>query len=196
MTLPKALCAALAAMGILSACAVSGHPATTAPTRPAPAYHMASPVAYTMADVQFADRMAAYLNGALAISGQARARSSNPQVLELALGTGAELRGQLQQLLGWYAQWGKKPPGSAAAVHGWAGVPSQAQIRQLAALRGPAFDHAFLELITADQQGVLGVATLEQEGGTFAPARQLAAQLVSGSTLAIVRLKQMLKPPT
>jgi uncharacterized protein (DUF305 family) len=154
---------------------------------------MASPPLYKLADVQFADRMYLYVSGALSISAQARGRASDPRVLQLASGMSSEMSGSKQELLGWFSAWGKSPPGPLPrSDRGWPGLPSQAALRQLRTLRGSTFDRMFLKLVIADQQGILGAATLEQEGGVFGSARQLASQLVSSSTLTIVHMKQLL----
>jgi uncharacterized protein (DUF305 family) len=178
---------------LLAGCSGSGHPAAAESPRPSFTYHMASPPAYKLADVQFADRVYLYVSGALSISAQARGRALDPRVLQLASGMSSELSGSKQELLGWFSAWGKRLPGGVSpSARGWPGLPSQAAVRQLEALRGSAFDRMFLKLVIADQQGMLAAATLEQEGGVFGSARQLASQLVSSSTLTIVHMKQLL----
>jgi len=199
----------MAALGLVTGCSGQGGPAAarspqqgrSASSGPsasgasrANSVHMASPAAYKVADVQYADRMNAYVNGALTLSAQAQGRTTDPVILEFAKGMAVELGGSHQQLTDWFAQWGSKSSaGSAAALRGWAGIPTSASERGLAAESGITFERAYLRLIIADQQGMLSASTLEQEGGAFGPARQLADQIVSSSTLAIVRVNQMLK---
>jgi uncharacterized protein (DUF305 family) len=155
---------------------------------------MASPPAHNAADLQFAGQMYVFASDAVLIASQARGRSADPQIALFAQGLRTVQVSTAEEVSSWFRMWGKPVPrNSDAAIRSTGGVPSSAQLRELAAARGPAFDRAFLKLIIADQQGALAAATLEQEGGAFGPARQLAAQMVSSSTLAIVRLDQMLK---
>ena len=154
---------------------------------------MPSPAAYKVVDLQFADRLYEYVSAATATAALAKGRTSAPQLLQLATGMGVETQGIKQELLGWFSQWGKKPPTGAAALIGWPGLRWQAQVRQLAHLRGTAFAQEFLNMVIANQHGALDAATIEQEGGVFGPARQLASQIVSSSTLAIVHSRQLLR---
>jgi uncharacterized protein (DUF305 family) len=185
----------VAALGITSGCGNSGHGATAAPPRPAVTYHMASPVAYTAADLTFVDRASVYLDDALMLARQAGTRSADPEIRQLAAGLRTVQQDNVQQLSGWLRQWGKRPSGLAVpdASGSWPGLPTDVQMKRLAQLKPASFDRAFLKLIIADQRGVLAASTLEQEGGAFGPARQLAAQIVASSALAIVRMKQLLK---
>jgi uncharacterized protein (DUF305 family) len=155
---------------------------------------MASPPAYTATDLQFVNRALVYTSDALTLTGEPGLRS-DPKVAQVAAGLRTSQQGIMQQLSGWLRQWGRKPPKiPASPTRGtWPGLASSAQIEQLRQLPPTAVASKFLNLIIADQQGVLAAATLEQERGEFGPARQLAAQLVASTTLTIVNLKQMLE---
>lgn len=174
----------------LAGCGGTMHPA--GPPGPSSAARRVTSPAHKAADVTFADRLTAYSRGALALAGEARGRASDPSMLELAAGLRTVQQGDAQEVADWFRAWGLRPPGAATAG-GPAGVPSAAQLSHLSVLTGPAFDRAFVKLVIADQQGALHAATAEQQTGSYAPARQLATQIVSASALAIVRLKHLLK---
>jgi uncharacterized protein (DUF305 family) len=155
---------------------------------------MASPPAYTATDLRFVNRALVYMNSALTLTGAPGIRS-DPQIAQLAAGLRTSQQGSMQQLSGWLRQWGRRPPEipTSPAPGSWPGLASRTQIKQLGRLPPTDLTSKFLNLIVADQQGVLAAATMEQEAGAFGPARQLAAQLVASTTLTIVNIRQMLK---
>jgi uncharacterized protein (DUF305 family) len=179
---------------LMPGCAHPGHGAAMPRPRSVGSFQMASPAAYSTADLSFVDRTYVYVDDALIIARQASSGSVDPQLRELAAGLITVQQGNLQQLSGWLRQWGKKPPARPASDAGgrWPGLPADIQIKGLARLKAAAFDRAFLTLIIADQQGALAATTAERERGAFGPARQLAAQMAASSTLAIVHMRQML----
>ncbi len=183
------------AVGLMTACA-SGQGATPRP-RPASTYAMASPAPYAKIDLQFVGRVYVYVDEALMLARLAATRSANPHIAQLAAELSTVQQGNVQQLSGWLRQWGKKPPGMplSPADGSWPGLATASQIARVARLSRVTFDHKFLKLLIADQRGELAVGTTEQEGGKFGPARQLASQIVSGSTLAIVRMMHLLRQP-
>lgn len=183
----------VAVAAVLTGCGGPGHGAAL-PPGPASSHHMAAPAAYRAADVTFADRTYVYLDDELVLAGLAATRSGDPQVRQLAGGLRTVQQSNVQQLSGWLQQWGKGLPGIPASDTGgsWPGLPTHAEISQLAQLSPASFDRAFLKLLIADQRGALAAAVQEQEGGAFGPARQFAAQIVSGGSLAIMRLTQLL----
>lgn len=180
-------------VGLTTACS-AGHGATP-PLRPSSAHHVGSPAPYSKIDLEFVDRSYVYMHDALMLAQLAHRRSANPQVVRLAAALSTVQQGNLQELSGWLLRWGKQPPALPFSSPGgnWPGLATASQISRAASLSSVAFDQEFLKLTIADQRGELAAGTIEQEGGTFGPARQLASQIVSSSTLGIVTMTQLLR---
>lgn len=159
-------------------------------------YHMARPAASTAVDVQFIARMYQYCKDALALAlaAQAKGRAASNRIAEFAAGMREVQTGNFQELSEWRALLENSSSRNLKpSYQGWPGMPASGQISRLSALTGKPFDRAFLELMIADQQDALHVATLEHGGGRYGPALQFADQIVSSSTLLIVRMRQMLR---
>jgi uncharacterized protein (DUF305 family) len=180
-------------VGLIAGCS-TGHGAAS-PPRPAHAPPMARPAPYSKIDLRFVDRAYVYTDDALMLARLAATRPADPRIAQLAAGLRTVQQGNVQELSGWLLRWGKKPPTMPVSSAGgsWPGLATASQIKRMGRLSSAAFDRKFLKVIIADQRGELSAATIEQEGGTFGPGRQLASQIVSTSTLAIVRMTQLLK---
>jgi uncharacterized protein (DUF305 family) len=189
----------LAVLGVivlsLTGCASSGHghAASSRPSHPASFYRMASPPAYKALDLQFTGRLYLLRSEALQMARQAIKIGYSPAVRQFASGLLSVQQGEMTKLTGWLTQWRVPlPQASKLAEEGsWKLSPSQAEVSDLRALTGAAFDRRFLELVITEQQGALALATVEQEGGGFGPARQLASEIVASSTATIVAMRTM-----
>jgi uncharacterized protein (DUF305 family) len=187
-------CSGAGHTGRQPAAGAAGHPASgQASQRPA-AVRMASPAAFRPLDLEFADRLYGYGSAAVQLAAQGSTHHAAQAVRQLAAGMQQVQEGYLRELAGWLRQWGQPLPAPTGPgpAGGRALAPSAAQVRQLSRLAGARYDRLFLRLLTADLRGSLQAALAEQQGGGFGPGRQLAAEVVSGSTAVIVTMRSML----
>jgi uncharacterized protein (DUF305 family) len=191
----KSLCVLGVAVLSLTGCAGAGRVASAKPSHPASFYRMASPAAYKALDLQFAERLYLLRGEALQMARQALSQGYSPAVRQFADGMQTVLQGEVATLTDWLTQWRKPlPKASRLDENGtWELQPSRTAVSHLRTLSGPSFDRQFLQLEITEQQGALTLATVEQEGGGFGPARQLASEIVASSTATIVSMRTMLQ---
>jgi uncharacterized protein (DUF305 family) len=183
---------------VLVGCSASSTAQHRPTTRPASAYHMFSPSAYQPLDLEFANELYVYSGLALQLVRQAKAGSLVPAIEEFDQGMAAVQAGYTQELAGWLRQWNRPLPDVAAPPKDLASRLSltAGDVTTLGALSGKQYAVEFLNALISDEQGALAIATSEQESGGYGPGRQLATEVVAGSTGAIVTLHSILHQVT
>ena len=89
---------------------------------------------------------------------------------------------------GWLRTWGK-PATDAGMDHQMAGMMSEADMRQLRALKGEDFDLAFTEMMTAHHEGAIEMATTELRNGWLPEVKRLAQQIIDAQQGEIDQFK-------
>lgn len=152
------------------------------------------------ADTVFAQGMIPHHVQAITMSSQAAQRAAAPEVKDLAArierAQGPEIEQMNQMLDAWGAP--RPQPGSTAMpgmpMGGMSmpGMMGEAQMQQLAALTGPAFDRLFLQMMIEHHIGAVQMAQTEQAQGLDPRAKVLAGAIVSDQQREITEMQALL----
>lgn len=160
---------------------------------PMPAAPAAPAGPHQQADINFAQQMTVHHQGAIAMADLAAARASSSQVKTLAAQIKAAQAPEITLMAGWLAAW---LPATATATAGstgaMPGMMSDAQMNQLTAATGAAFDQEFLRLMIEHHQGALTMAQTETAQGKNPDALALAQSITTSQTAQITQMKAML----
>jgi uncharacterized protein (DUF305 family) len=147
----------------------SSVPSTTGSAIPASAgtQHNAS-------DVTFVDQALPLRQQAITLANTASRVSTNAQIRTLATQLAADTLPSVTTMTGWLAQWGQPVP---AAVPGQVpGLLTDAQVQQLNAANGTAFDMQWLQGIHGNLTAAQQAANTETSKGANPASKQLAQQ--------------------
>ena len=158
-TLPsnRALAVALATFALLLAApatahaqhtmaGMSGHDSITVPAG----------ALYTVADVEFMQGMIAHHAQAIYMSRMAEAHKAGPRLLRLAQKIDQSQVAEISIMRGWLRQNGQFAPDTSAwRTTTMPGMLTKAQLEELDAATGPAFDRAFLTMMIQHHEGAL-----------------------------------------
>jgi uncharacterized protein (DUF305 family) len=133
------------------------------------------PRADDQADVWFAQHMVPHLLQTAAIVDLAQDRITRPELARLADSIDRQAQGHLAKLQEWLASRGlgaydpQQQPGSG----------KETDLARLARVRGPRFDVAFLEVMTARHRAGSKLAATEAREGGLPEIRELAQRLLA-----------------
>ncbi|MDV5149784.1 DUF305 domain-containing protein [Streptomyces sp. SBC-4] len=158
----------------------------------------AAPGAFNDADVMFAQMMIPHHEQALEMAKLADGRAEDPEVKKLVAAIEQAQDPEIQKMKAWLKGWGK--PESAGAGHGsgggsghgMAGMMSEQDMKDLAAVKGESFDRKFAELMIAHHDGAVDMAKDEQKNGRNASAKKLADDVVRTQSTEIAELRKIL----
>ncbi|CAM5267352.1 DUF305 domain-containing protein [Streptomyces narbonensis] len=149
-----------------------------------------APGAFNDADVMFAQMMIPHHEQALEMAKLADGRANDPEVRKLVAAIERAQDPEIRKMKAWLEGWGK--PESAGAGHGMAGMMSEQDMKDLAAVKGEAFDRKFAELMIAHHDGAVVMAEDEQKNGRNASAKKLADDVVRTQSTEIAELRKIL----
>ncbi|MGW4699996.1 DUF305 domain-containing protein [Streptomyces sp. NPDC004285] len=194
-----ALAAAVAATGLLlAACGTedgtSGmdHGGASA-SATAPGAEAGAPGAFNDADVTFAQMMIPHHEQALEMAELAGGRAEDPEVKKLVAAIERAQDPEIRKMRAWLKGWGR--PESAeghGAGHSMSGMMSDQDMKDLAAVKGKAFDRKFAELMIAHHDGAVTMAKDEQRDGRNATAVKLADDVVRTQSAEVAQLRKIL----
>ncbi|GAA2990797.1 DUF305 domain-containing protein [Streptomyces drozdowiczii] len=200
-----ALAAAGAAALVLAACGSDGD---SAPGHgghaPAPASSSASPGRHNAADTAFANGMIPHHRQAVDMAELAPGRAQSPKVKKLAEDIEAAQAPEIRTLSGWLASWGQAVPAEGSTAHsthdmddmgdmdGMGGMMTAGDMATLEHAKGRAFDRAFLRMMVEHHEGAVDMARTEQADGAYAPARNMAGQIIASQSAEIEQMNQLL----
>ena len=198
-----ALCVTLAACG-----------SSTSPGAASSAGHSGSASAsvatgHNAADVSFTQNMIVHHQGAIEMAKLAATRASSQQVKDLAARIEAAQTPEITEMTSWLTAWGQPaaaPESSMAGMDpssgsmnggmgsaGAIGMMTDAQMTQLEAARGKAFDRTFLQLMTVHHQGAIEMATTEQGTGSNPQAIALAKSIETSQSVEVGEMRAILQ---
>ena len=152
---------------------------------------------YTAADVRFMQGMIAHHAQAIYMSRMAEAHGASPRLLRLAKKIDQSQVAEIAVMRGWLHQNGQFAPDTSSwrTMH-MAGMLTEAQLRELEAATGPAFDRAFLTMMIQHHEGALQMVNdlLATPGaGQEVNVNVFANDVVSVQTAEIGIMRQMLQ---
>jgi uncharacterized protein (DUF305 family) len=146
------------------------------------------------ADVSFARMMIEHHAQALEMTALAPAQAKSAKVKALAARIAAAQGPEIDAMKGWLTAHGKGES-PAAGAHDHAAMPgmaTEAQMKQLRAARGAAFDQLFLTLMITHHEGALTMAADIKAQGNNIRVEEMADDVVAQQTAEITRMRSML----
>ncbi|MEV6247584.1 DUF305 domain-containing protein [Streptomyces sp. NPDC051742] len=174
--------------------------ASASPSAPSSSSASASPTAsvagaatgaFNDADVMFAQMMIPHHEQALEMAGLAEGRAEDAEVKKLVAAIEQAQDPEIQKMKAWLKGWGK-PESAGHGGHGMAGMMSEQDMKDLAAVKGRAFDSKFAELMIAHHEGAVEMAEDERKNGRNATAKALADDVVRTQSTEISALRKVL----
>ena len=177
----RSLLALLAAV-LLTACNQGGDEQGSAPAAAAP----------NDADITFTQNMIPHHQQAVEMAELVDAHTKRQELRTLADRIAASQAREIRLMQGWLRAWGK-PATPQGMEHGGLHMPgmmSEAEMRQLMAIKHQDFDLRFLEMMTAHHQGAVEIANTELRNGSLPEAKRLAQQIIDAQQAEIDQFQQ------
>ncbi|MEV7017009.1 DUF305 domain-containing protein [Streptomyces sp. NPDC093991] len=146
------------------------------------------------ADVSYARMMIQHHAQALEMTELVPGRAESPKVVGLAERIAAAQKPEIDAMRGWLRTHGRTEE-DAGHGHDHATMPgmaTEAQLRQLRAAEGTAFDQLFLTLMITHHQGAITMATEVKGEGNNIRIEEMADDVVAQQTSEINRMRDLL----
>lgn len=153
------------------------------------------------ADVTFAQGMVPHHEQAVEMADMALQKAQDPRVKDLANRIKAAQGPEIAQMRGWLEDWGEPAGGGDMGGMdmgggnmggGNMGGMSDAEMKELEAASGVAFDRMFLEGMIRHHEQAVAMARDEVQNGQFRPAKELAQRIVDSQTAEIAEIRGLL----
>jgi uncharacterized protein (DUF305 family) len=164
----------------------------------APSVSSGAPGAFNDADVAFAQAMIPHHEQALAMAELADGRAEDAGVRKIVADVEKAQDPEIRKMKSWLKGWGRPESagqgghGGAHGGHDMAGMISEQGMKDLASLKGRAFDRKFAELMIAHHDGAVEMARAELKDGRNETAKQLADDVVRTQSAEITELRKIL----
>ncbi|MGW0558417.1 DUF305 domain-containing protein [Streptomyces sp. NPDC002926] len=145
------------------------------------------------ADFSYAHMMITHHGQALQMTALAPERAGSTQVKRLAERISAAQKPEMAAMQGWLKNNGGAK-GKSGHDHGRGAMPGMAtpaQLAQLRAAKGTAFDELFLKLMITHHQGALTMATEVLSDGNNVLVEEMANDVIAQQTSEINRMRSM-----
>lgn len=150
------------------------------------------------ADVEYITMMIPHHEQAKVMTGLVPAKTANEQIRALAGRISVAQDGEITMMKTWLTDRGKPVPGERHGGHGthsdhalMPGMATEAQLNELRAATGPAFEKLFLDLMIAHHQGALTMAEAQLGKGVEIKAQEMAQEVITGQSAEIERMRTM-----
>ncbi|AIR96107.1 DUF305 domain-containing protein [Streptomyces glaucescens] len=197
-----AVAAAGAAAFVLAACGgngddSAGHGGHNSNSASPAVSASASQGQHNAADVAFAKGMIPHHRQAVEMAGLAPERAQSAEVKKLAAAIKKAQDPEINTLSGWLTSWGEEVPADGAMAHSMhggesGGMMTVQEMDRLEKASGKAFDTAFMEMMIKHHEGAVEMAKTEQADGSYAPATEMAGQIVISQSAEIERMNKLL----
>lgn len=143
------------------------------------------------ADFRYAQMMIQHHAQALELTALAPSRSGSPSVKRLAERITAGQKPEIGAMEGWLTHNGGANRKAAHDHSAMPGMATPAQLEQLRAADGAAFDKLFLKLMITHHQGAITMATEVLTEGNNVQIEEMAGDVVAQQTVEINRMRTM-----
>lgn len=175
---------------------VPGAPGEAARVLPgAEAAERRTPSPTSPADVEFVEGMIPHHRQALEMAALAPGRAVDPQVIAMADRISAAQGPEIAVYEAWLAGQDEALRGHGHGGHAdgeHPGMATPAQLDELRAATGPAFDRLFLQLMITHHEGALEMADAVRVGGTDVLVSQMADDVTVTQSAEIDRMRGLL----
>jgi uncharacterized protein (DUF305 family) len=144
------------------------------------------------ADVSYVRMMIEHHQQALEMSELAPKQARSAQVKRLADRITAAQGPEIGAMKGWLETHGQSGKASGHDHTAMPGMATEAQLKQLRAARGRAFDALFLRLMIAHHEGAITMATDVKAQGNNIQVEEMADDVVAQQTSEISRMRDMI----
>ncbi|MEU5366247.1 DUF305 domain-containing protein [Streptomyces sp. NPDC005925] len=184
--------------------ASAGGPSVIAPGRPGEDNRTLSPEeaaaqraddSPNAADVAYARMMIQHHTQALEMTGLVPERAGSTKIKKLAERISAAQGPEIGAMRGWLTNHGKKEQPGQHGEHDHAAMPgmaSAAQLRNLRAAGGKAFDQLFLTLMITHHEGAVTMATEVKAQGNNVQIEEMADDVIAQQTSEITRMRKLM----
>lgn len=143
------------------------------------------------ADFRYVQMMIQHHAQALELTGLVAARSDSAAVKRLAERITAGQKPEIGAMEGWLTHNGGEKRTTGHDHSAMPGMATPAQLEQLRAADGAAFDKLFLKLMTTHHQGAITMATDVLSQGNDVQVEEMAGDVVAQQTAEIDRMRAM-----
>ncbi|OXM43516.1 DUF305 domain-containing protein [Amycolatopsis alba] len=150
------------------------------------------------ADVEYMTMMIPHHEQAKVMTDLVPGKTANEQIRAIAGRISVAQDGEVTMMKTWLADRGKPVPGEGHAGHGGGhehalmpGMATEAQLADLRAASGVAFEKMFLDLMIAHHTGALTMAETQLGKGVEVKAQEMAQEVITGQSAEIERMKTM-----
>ncbi|HEX8630104.1 MAG TPA: DUF305 domain-containing protein [Catenuloplanes sp.] len=144
-------------------------------------------------DEMFATDMIPHHRQAVEMAMLAETRASDPRVKNLAARIGTTQDAEIKTMIAWLKGW-RKPvpePDKAHTAHG-PGMMDHAEMEDLKAAKGTAFDRMFCEMMIRHHEGALQMATAVKTRGQNPAVRSMGAEVAKTQKAEVAELRDIL----
>ncbi|MFI9612727.1 DUF305 domain-containing protein [Streptomyces sp. NPDC052023] len=144
------------------------------------------------ADVDYTRMMIAHHSQALEMTGLVPDRAESSQVKKVAERIQAAQQPEITVMRSWLEEHGKTEEGGGHDHAAMPGMATEAQLAELRAARGKAFDRLFLSLMITHHEGAITMAADVKAQGNNVRIEELADDVIAQQTSEITRMRAML----
>lgn len=141
------------------------------------------------ADFTYAQMMIVHHRQALTMTALAPERADSPQVKKVAERIAAAQKPEIGAMEGWLKNNGGPREQAGHDHHTMPGMATEAQLRQLGAARGKAFDELFLKLMITHHEGAVTMAAEVLSEGNNVLVEEMANDVIAQQTAEIGRMR-------
>ncbi|MGW1933967.1 DUF305 domain-containing protein [Streptomyces sp. NPDC001919] len=143
------------------------------------------------ADFTYAQMMIVHHRQALTMTALAPERADSPQVKKVAERIAAAQKPEIGAMEGWLKNNGGPREQAGHDHHTMPGMATEAQLRQLGAARGKAFDELFLKLMITHHEGAVTMAAEVLSEGNNVLVEEMANDVIAQQTAEIGRMRDL-----
>ncbi|WUJ18424.1 DUF305 domain-containing protein [Streptomyces sp. NBC_00390] len=143
------------------------------------------------ADFTYARMMITHHRQAIEMTALATDRAESTQVKRLAARIAAAQQPEVDAMEGWLKNNGGEKAGGGHDHGAMPGMATKAQLAQLRAAKGEAFDQLFLTLMITHHQGAVTMAVEVLSDGNNVLVEEMANEVIAQQTSEIGRMQQM-----
>ncbi|MDG9706901.1 DUF305 domain-containing protein [Streptomyces sp. DH10] len=144
------------------------------------------------ADVSYARMMIEHHAQALVMTELAPERAESAKVKGIAARIAAAQKPEIEAMKGWLKSHGKPLEAERHEHATMPGMATEAQLKELRAADGKAFDQLFLTLMTTHHQGAVTMAADVKGQGNNIRIEEMADEVIAQQTSEISRMRDML----
>ncbi|MGW3660593.1 DUF305 domain-containing protein [Streptomyces sp. NPDC005151] len=143
------------------------------------------------ADFRYVQLMIQHHAQALELTALVPSRSSSAPVKRLAERISAAQKPEIGAMEGWLTHNGGQKHAGGHDHAGMPGMATEAQLKELRAAEGKAFDKLFLQLMITHHQGAITMATEALSEGNNVQVEEMAGDVVAQQTVEIDRMRAL-----